>query len=76
MTRIERNPEIMMGKPVIKGTRLTVEYVVSLLGQDLSIKDILKEYKGLEREDILACLQYAENVMHETLLFDLPKIVS
>jgi uncharacterized protein (DUF433 family) len=57
--RIERNAKIMGGKPVIKGTRLTVEYILSMLAQDTSIDDILQEYKGIERADILACLSYA-----------------
>lgn len=73
MDRIERNPAIMSGKPLIKGTRLTVEYIISLLGNGMSIDDILSEYKGLERADILACLQYAQSVIQDTLLFDLPE---
>ncbi len=63
MQRITQKPEIMLGKPVIKGTRLTVEYIISLLAQNTSIEEILAEYKGLEKEDILACLTYAENVL-------------
>jgi uncharacterized protein (DUF433 family) len=66
--RIERNAKIMGGKPVIKGTRLTVEYILSMLAQDTSIDDILQEYKGIERADILACLSYAQNMIKETLL--------
>ncbi len=71
MQRITQNPEIMLGKPVIKGTRLTVEYIISLLAQNTSIEEILVEYKGLEKEDILACLAYAENVLKNRLVFDL-----
>ncbi len=71
--RIERNAKIMGGKPVIKGTRLTVEYILSMLAQDTSIDDILQEYKGIERVDILACLSYAQNMIRETLLFDFPQ---
>ncbi|WP_395043065.1 DUF433 domain-containing protein [Flavobacterium sp.] len=76
MELIEINPKIMLGKPVIKGTRITVEYIISLLSQDISINEILAEYKGLEKKQILACLQYAENILEKTTTFDLDKIAS
>ena len=47
MDFIEINPKIMVGKPVIKGTRITVENIIAMLGQGLSINDILTEYEGL-----------------------------
>lgn len=53
--RIVVDPQVMVGKPVIKGTRLTVQYVLGLLAQGMSMEDILMEYNGLVREDILAC---------------------
>jgi uncharacterized protein (DUF433 family) len=49
----------MGGKPVIKGTRLTVEHILNLLAHGDSISDILAEYDGLEAEDIQACLLFA-----------------
>jgi uncharacterized protein (DUF433 family) len=70
MQRIICNPQIMAGKPIIRGTRLTVEYILSMLAQDTSIEEILQEYKGIERADILACLTYAQNLIKETLLFN------
>jgi uncharacterized protein (DUF433 family) len=76
MELIEINPKIMLGKPVIKGTRITVEHIISLLSQDISIPEILEEYKGLEKQQILACLQYAENILEKTTTFDLDKIAS
>jgi uncharacterized protein (DUF433 family) len=76
MDYIEINPKIMVGKPVIKGTRITVENIISMLGQGLSIEDILNEYKGLKKEEILACLNYAENILQKTNVFDLDKIAS
>ncbi len=76
MEYIEINPKIMVGKPVIKGTRITVENIISLLGQGLSINDILLEYKGLKKEEILACLQYAESILEKTNVFDLDKMAS
>ncbi|WP_281635724.1 DUF433 domain-containing protein [Flavobacterium marginilacus] len=76
MELIEINPKIMLGKPVIKGTRITVEHIISLLSQDVSIPEILEEYKGLEKQQILACLQYAENILEKTATLDLDKIAS
>ncbi|WP_395053433.1 DUF433 domain-containing protein [Flavobacterium sp.] len=76
MELIEINPKIMLGKPVIKGTRITVEHIISLLSQDISIDQILIEYKGLEKKQILACLQYAENILEKTTTFDLDEIAS
>ncbi len=70
MQRIVCNPQIMAGKPIIKGTRLTVEYILSMLAQDTSIDEILQEYKGIERADVLACLTYDQNLIKETLLFN------
>lgn len=76
MEFIEINPKIMLGKPVIKGTRITVENIISMLAQGISIDEILIEYKGLKKEEILACLQYAENILEKTTTFDLDKIAS
>lgn len=59
LERIILNPKVMAGKPVIKGTRLTVEYILNLLAHNETIADILKEYKGLTIEDIQACLLFA-----------------
>jgi uncharacterized protein (DUF433 family) len=56
--RIERNPEVMVGKPVIKGTRLTVEFIVELSAHGWSEADILRNYLGITVEDIRACLAY------------------
>ena len=56
--RIIIDPEILVGKPVIKGTRLAVEFIVGLLAEGLSEQDILDNYYGLTSEDIKACLAY------------------
>jgi uncharacterized protein (DUF433 family) len=58
LDRITCDPRVMVGKPIIKGTRLTVEYVLNLLGHRSTIDDILEEYDGLTRDDIQACLLY------------------
>jgi uncharacterized protein (DUF433 family) len=59
LERIIIDPAVMVGKPVIKGTRLTVEYVLNLLAHGSTLDDILGEYTGLTREDIQACLLFA-----------------
>ncbi len=76
MEFIEINPKIMLGKPVIKGTRIAVEHVISMLAQGISIDEILQEYQGLKKEEILACLQYAESILEKTTTLDLDKIAS
>jgi uncharacterized protein (DUF433 family) len=76
MEFIEINPKIMLGKPVIIGTRITVEHIISMLAQGISIEEILQEYKGLTKQEILACLQYAENILEKTTTFDLDKVAS
>ncbi|HEV2200555.1 MAG TPA: DUF433 domain-containing protein [Bryobacteraceae bacterium] len=57
--RIVVDPEILAGKPVIRGTRLAVEFILELLAAGQSESEILANYPGLAREDILACLSYA-----------------
>ncbi|MBU4331666.1 DUF433 domain-containing protein [Patescibacteria group bacterium] len=69
--RIEINPEIVLGKPVIRGTRLTVEYVLKLLGQGIKPEEILKGYPQLEKEDIEAVLDYAFKRVSEEKIFPL-----
>ena len=57
--RVEINPRILVGKPIIKGTRIAVEFVIELLGRGWSVEQILEEFDHLSREDIQACLVYA-----------------
>jgi uncharacterized protein (DUF433 family) len=57
--RITLSPKVMAGKPVIKGTRLTVEYVLNLLAHGATAEEILAEYEGLTHEDIRACFLFA-----------------
>jgi len=59
LERIVISPKVMVGKPVIKGTRLTVQYILGLLAHGATADEILQEYEGLTREDILACLFFA-----------------
>ncbi|MFZ0927944.1 MAG: DUF433 domain-containing protein [Syntrophobacteraceae bacterium] len=64
--RIAINPGVMVGKPVIKGTRLTVEYVLNLLAHASAFEDILQEYDDLTLEDIQACLLFATRSLEST----------
>lgn len=66
LKRIVINPKIMVGKPTIAGTRLTVQYIISLLAQGMTIPEILDEYKGLTIEDIQACLFFASEALETT----------
>lgn len=63
--RIIVDPEILAGKPVIRGTRIAVEFILELLAAGQSEKEILANYTGLTREDILACLSYASYLAHQ-----------
>jgi uncharacterized protein (DUF433 family) len=66
MRRISINPEVMVGKPVIQGTRIPVELVVRMLAQGISENEILQEYPRLQPDDIRAALAYAAHVLaHE-----------
>lgn len=71
LTRITVNPGVVVGKPVIKGTRLTVEYILGLLAHGASIDEILQEYPGLTREDIQACLLFASRSLENTVFMPL-----
>lgn len=59
LERIEINSKIMLGKPVIKGTRITVEGILRKLSQNISVEEILADYPHLKTEDIQAVLEYA-----------------
>ncbi len=61
--RIVVDPGILVGKPVVKGTRLAVEFIIDLLAQGWTEAEILRNYPGLTREDIRACLVYASMVL-------------
>lgn len=61
--RITIDSKVLVGKPVVKGTRLAVEFIVDLLAQGWTEQQILDNYPGLTHDDILACLQYASEVL-------------
>jgi uncharacterized protein (DUF433 family) len=57
--RIEINPAVLVGKPVVRGTRLAVDFIIDLLAQGWPESEILRNYPGLTAQDIQACLSYA-----------------
>lgn len=61
--RIAIDPKVLVGKPVIKGTRIAVEFVIDLLARGWTTEQILQEYDHLSPEDIQACLAYASDVL-------------
>ncbi len=61
--RITLTPMILAGKPVIEGTRLSVEFMIGLLAQGWSHAEIIRQYPGLGEGDILACLAYAQDIL-------------
>ena len=63
--RIEVRPEVMLGKPVIKGTRIPVELIVRKLGEGASVEDLLDGYPTLKKEDVQAALIYAADTMRD-----------
>lgn len=68
LKRITANPEIFSGKPIIRGMRISVELILSLLAQGETVEAILEDYPDLEPEDIRACLAYAHAVIaHDSL---------
>ncbi len=71
LQRIACDSRVVVGKPVIKGTRLTVEYVLNLLAHDSTVQEILDEYDGLTREDIQACLLFASQSLGSTTFMPL-----
>lgn len=63
LQRIRVDPKLMAGKPVIAGTRLTVEYVLGLLAHGASVREILDEYDGLTEDDVRACLLFGSRTV-------------
>ncbi len=71
LERIAVDPSVMVGKPVIKGTRLTVEFILGLLARGATVEDIISEYAGLTREDIQACILFATKSLENTAFMPL-----
>jgi uncharacterized protein (DUF433 family) len=65
LERITINSKVMVGKPVIRGTRLTVEYILGILAHGTTMEEILAEYPGLAKDDIYACLLFASKTLQD-----------
>ena len=72
---ITQDPDILGGKPIIRGTRMSVESILELLASDMKVDEILKDYPILKREHILAAIEYASKLIakSKTYLFDTAK---
>jgi uncharacterized protein (DUF433 family) len=70
--RIVIDPEILAGKPVVRGTRISVELILELLAAGESHTQILSNYPGLTEQEILACLAYASYLAHEYRAYPIP----
>ena len=71
LERITINPKVMVGKPIIRGTRLTVEYILNLLAHGATVTEIVSEYNGLTKEDIQACILFATKSLENTTFMPL-----
>ena len=70
--RVTIDPEVLVGKPVIKGTRIAVQFVIDLLARGWTTEQVLREYDHLTRDDIQACLAYASEVIKSERVYLLP----
>ena len=66
LERIVVDSDVMVGKPVIKGTRLTVDYILNLLAHGATEQEIFEEYQGLTEDDIHACFLFATKALKDT----------
>jgi uncharacterized protein (DUF433 family) len=71
--RITIDNSVLVGKPVVRGTRLAVEFIVDLMAQGWSETEILHNYPGLTHEDVQACLSYASAILHAERVYPLIK---
>ena len=69
--RIIIDPGVLVGKPIIKGTRISVEFVIDLLARGWTVEQVLKEFDHLKIEDIQACLAYASEIIKSERIYPL-----
>jgi uncharacterized protein (DUF433 family) len=67
--RIALAPEVLAGKPVISGMRLSVEFVIGLMADEWSEADILENYPDITHDDVIACLAYARDILSSEKVF-------
>jgi uncharacterized protein (DUF433 family) len=71
-SRIAVDSKVLAGKPVIRGTRISVEFILDLLANGWTIEEILKNYPQLKREDVIAALKYVAEILKEEKVYLLP----
>ncbi len=71
LQRISVNPQVMTGKPVIVGTRLTVEFILNLLAHGATAEEVISEYDGLTQDDIRACILFASKALEDMVFMPL-----
>jgi len=71
LNRITINPDVMVGKPTIRGLRITVEHILQAMASGISVEEILADYPELEKEDIQAVLLYAAELVNEEKVFSI-----
>lgn len=76
LKRVTADVKIMAGKPVIRGTRLTVEYILNLLAHGATVSEILEEYEGLAEADIRACLLFASRSLESASFMPLTQEIA
>ena len=69
LSRISVNPDVMVGKPTVRGLRITVEQILKALAAGIAVEKLLEDYPELEREDIQAALLYASELVNEEQVF-------
>lgn len=70
--RITIDPKILVGKPIIRGTRIAVEFLIDLLAEGWSNQQILSNYPHLTQDDITACLRYAGSMLKQERVYPIP----
>ena len=71
MSRITANPKILGGKPIIKGSRISVEFILELLASHVNEDEIIKDYPHITKDDIHACLRFAADSFKNDIYFEL-----
>ena len=69
LNRITVNPEVLVGKPIIRGLRISVDQILKALAGEVTVKELLEDYPELEKEDIQAALLYAADLVNEERVF-------
>ena len=69
LPRIVLDPKVLVGKPIIRGTRLSVEFVIGLMADGWSEAEILANYPGITHDDVIACLAYVRDTLNSQTVF-------